>query len=412
MATLGADRAAIAHVLRRVTFGPFPGQVDRFAGQTVGEVINWAVSAEPLAPRPAAEPRKDDNSNIVADGLLDNLRSPQAGLHEKLAWFWHSHFTTSADKVGQQRLLWRQQKLLRAHALGNFRDLVRAITTDAAMLTYLDGDGSTIEAPNENYGRELMELFTLGRGAYNETDVRSAARALAGWRVDQQKDWAVSYEANGTLMPYLELFGGRGRYGVDELVDAVCAHEACAPFVAGKLYGYFVGTPPTDARRRDLAERFRAGRLEIRPLMDHILRSEDFLAARHARPRYPIEWWCAALSVVGLPNAKKKVNNSELESLGQVPYRPPNVAGWPGGPRLVSAGQMLNRAALLSNWEIDTSPLERGDPIEGILSRCSLYEVGQTTRHALEEVALHHNSGNWARRLFVLALCSPEFSLA
>ena len=315
MAIQQADQAAISHVLRRVTFGPFPGSIDRFVGRPVGDVVDWALAAAPLVVKPNAEPPADAGYEVVAEAWVENLRNPAQGLHEKLTWFWHSHFTTSVDKVGRQRLLWRQQQTLRTHALGNFRDLTRAMTTDGAMLEYLDGANSQADAPNENYAREMMELFALGRGSYTEADVRAGARALAGWKIDSERGDAVVFDAKAFgLTPFLDFLGVRGRFGVDELVDAVCNHEACAPFVAGKLYSFLVGTAPTKARRQELADVFRRNGLAIRPLVENILRGEDFESARLSRPRYPLECRTATPIMRGcdqaLPSKPRTSSNS------------------------------------------------------------------------------------------------------
>src|ERR1700687_2170069 len=136
-----------------------------------------------------------------------------------MVWFWHGHLTSSEDKVGDWKRVYDQHLLLRRHALGNFRELLQAITVDPAMLVYLDGDGSTADAPNENYGRELMELFALGRGNYSQADVRAAAGALSGWSVDDRG--RPSFDpAAGPPRP-VALLGHRVNDAAS-VVDAIC----------------------------------------------------------------------------------------------------------------------------------------------------------------------------------------------
>ncbi|MGD9796333.1 MAG: DUF1800 family protein, partial [Acidimicrobiia bacterium] len=167
------DRALVAHLLRRTTFGPFPGQVEALAERGIDVAVRSVLSANALQLDPP-EFGTDDDERVLVDWWLDAMANPAAGLHEKMVWFWHGHLTSSLDKAEVQ-LMWRQHQLLRKHALGNFRDLLQAITIDAAMLAWLDGNGSTSEAPNQNYGREVMELFTLGHdGGYSEADVAAA----------------------------------------------------------------------------------------------------------------------------------------------------------------------------------------------------------------------------------------------
>src|ERR1700694_4548305 len=157
------DRATIAHVLRRTTFGPFPGMTEDLARRGVGAPGGQGVAAAPLEP---AAPVFDEDADNIVNGpawqWLQLMANPTAGVHEKMVWFWHGHLTSSHDKVATWDLMWRQHLLLRRHALGNFRELLRAVTVDGAMLQYLDGDGSTAQSPNENYGGELMELVAFG----------------------------------------------------------------------------------------------------------------------------------------------------------------------------------------------------------------------------------------------------------
>src|SRR5262249_2763518 len=233
---------------------------------------------------------------------LAMMARPEAGLHEKMVWFWHSHLTSSYDKVGSWKMMWRQHQLLREHALGNFRTLVQAITVDPAMLVYLDGAESTAESPNENYGRELMELFTLGRGNYTQDDVRAAARALSGWTVDYDRERASFDPHSGNESSVL--FLGTQVTHAQDVVDVVCGHPACPRFVCGTPYRYFVGESPSPDRLTDLAELFASSGLETRPVVESILRDPVFLERRMSRPRYPVEWVTAAMGALGVDDAR------------------------------------------------------------------------------------------------------------
>ena len=176
--------ALVAHVLRRLGC-PSDAQVASFAdGATdphaaASAAIDWALDAKPRPIAPDAV--GDGGEDVTLKGWVDNMRSPDAGLHEKMTWFWHGLFATSSDKVGNLALMHAQQRLFRTHAVGNYATLLRAIVRDPAMLLYLDAAGSSVEAPNENLAREVTELFSLGRGAYTEADVKAGALALAGW---------------------------------------------------------------------------------------------------------------------------------------------------------------------------------------------------------------------------------------
>ena len=155
------DKPTIAHLLRRSGFGPHPGQVEALLPLGYAGALAAVLAAPPLRPEAPAFGTKDDG-RVLVSWWLKVMSDPLAGLHEKMVWFWHGHLTSSLDKA-EPVSVWRQHQLLRSHALGNLRTLLQEITVDAAMLGWLDGDGSQAEAPNENYARELMELFALGR---------------------------------------------------------------------------------------------------------------------------------------------------------------------------------------------------------------------------------------------------------
>jgi uncharacterized protein (DUF1800 family) len=303
--------------------------------------------------------------------------------------------------------MWRQHQLLRTHAMGNFRTLMQQITVDAAMLGWLDGDASSSEAPNENYGRELMELFTLGRGNYTEADVRAAAYALSGWSVDDKKGLQVAFDPERGPQHAVTLLGKQVA-DAKGVINTVCEHDAFAPLIAGKLYTYFHGVAPDDATRRRLADGFRASGLEIRPLVTAIMRDPSFFDHRYTRPRLPVEWYAAANALLGGEPAPDL-----LEVLGQVPFNPPNVAGWPMSARWLSAGAAMARAT--KGWEAagDTEVVATDDPVGWVLARASLYEVTDTTRKALTRAASRVDSKRErASVLHALVVASPEFSLA
>ena len=156
------DRELIAHVLRRTTFGPFPGQVDELVKAGAGATIELAFGTKPEVPADRLD-GKDDYGDRMTRYWLERMLDRRPSVHERMVWYWHGHLVSSLDKASEPAM-WRQHVLLRKHALGNFRELMHAIAIDPAMLAYLDGDGSRGENPNENFAREVMELFMLGTG--------------------------------------------------------------------------------------------------------------------------------------------------------------------------------------------------------------------------------------------------------
>lgn len=406
MRAMDETRARIAHLLRRTSFGPHPGQVDALAGGGVNAALEAVLAAPPLTPDPVELGTKDDYRQLV-DWWLAVMARPDAGLHEKMVWFWHGHLTSSVDKASPLAM-WRQHTLLRTHALGNFRTLMQQITVDAAMLGWLDGDGSVAEAPNQNYAREMMELFTLGHdGGYTEADVRAGAVALSGWMVDDQSQ-KVRYEAeSGPTGPVT--FLGRSVREAAGAVDAACDHESCPPFIAGKLYRWFHGVAPDAATLGRLATVFRSSNLEIAPLVAEILRDPTFFDHRNNRARYPVEWFVATNALTEYTPDDYGV----LEQLGQEPFSPPNVAGWPAGPRWLSAGATLARVEYAANAAADSEVVSTSDPVGDILAKASLYEVSESTVAALKTaVGGIEGRRDRASALHALVAVCPEFCVA
>jgi len=168
------------------------------------------------------------------------MMSPSSGLYERMVWFWHTHLTTHHAEVTSDVLVSRQLELLRTHAMGNFRDLLQGFVVDGALLQYLDGDGSLASKPNENLARELMELFTVGLGNFTEDDVRTAARALAGWTVDQETNEVVFDRERAFIAPLL-FRGKQADFDTGMIVDHLCDDLATAAYVSNKLWHHLAG---------------------------------------------------------------------------------------------------------------------------------------------------------------------------
>ena len=391
------DAARIAHLLRRCTFGPSPGEIESAIDEGYDAVLDRLL-ADDRRSLPTADANVPATYTEWADVVRESwkvlLLDPRRGLHAKMTWFWSTHFTTSPKKV-HPALIWQQLVLINRHALGNFRELTERVNLDPAMLVFLDGDKSRADDPNENHARELMELFTLGHGAaYTEEDVRAGARALAGWVVDREELYrrqeagirisladpitaSVDPErANTSPVEFL----GEQVLDAEDVITTVLDHPDCAPFIVGEIHEFFVGTEPSDADRADLASSFVASGMEIRPLVDRIIRSQAFVDSEYARPRSPAEWYPAAVRAATDgpvdPNSED-VNLNPMKSLGQEPSSPPNVSGWPAGAPWLSASQQILKTKF-SQWmgirDLETPE----DPVKGVLERCSIVTVSPT----------------------------------
>jgi len=404
------QRAAAAHVLHRTSFGPFPGGVGA-ALDRHGDADSLLEATIAAAPVPLVTPANIDRPFDVNDKDLDNeelsnrwierMCRDDVGLHDKMVWFWHTHFTSGFTKVAGL-FCWRQLRTFHELALGNFGDLTKAITIDGAMLQWLDGSGSQQNEPNENYGRELLELFTMGRGNYTEADVRAAARGLAGWSVSNER--GVERFDVSSLSDPVTFLGRTEVFDVDSVVDRILEIPATAEFIVAKLARYFVGTVSNDVVRT-WADQFRSSGYELRPVVETILRSPEFRAARGGRGRSGIEWLCGVIRCAGLDPHQ----SWHIEDFAQIPYKPLNVAGWPD--QWLSTSSLYARAAFVFGLDLQHAPLPTGgEDVDAVLEHCSLYEVSEPTRAALADVARRADGDR--THLLRAALISPEFAVA
>jgi uncharacterized protein (DUF1800 family) len=276
-------------------------------------------------------------------------------LREKMTFFWHGHFTTELRTIQLPQWLYLQNDTLRRHALGNFRDFLKAIYKDPAMLIYLDGVRNVARQPNENFARELLELFTMGVGHYTETDIKEAARAFTGWQIDSRNigsaDPSKPVAFLNTRMHdsgVKTVFGKSGNFGGDEIIDIILEQPATAEFICRKLYKFLVSREVDEAFVAQLADLFRRNDYEIKPVVRAILES-DHLYSDHAVAsliKSPIE---LAIANLRLLNATSNVNYGYIlraaASLDQELMNPPNVAGWPGQRNWISPTTFVTRNA-------------------------------------------------------------------
>jgi uncharacterized protein (DUF1800 family) len=269
-----------------------------------------------------------------------------ASLREKMTLFWHNHFATSNAKVQSPVLMQQQNQLLRTHALGKFGTLLVEISKDPAMLVYLDSNSNVQGKPNENYAREVMELFSLGVGNYTETDIREAARAFTGWHTDDDKfDFVAKLHDTGEKTVLKET----GNWNGDDIVRILLAQDACARFLVHKLYRAFISEtqePPKEFLE-PLCAQLRKSDYDIGALVKTMLRSRHFFSdyAYRQRIKSPVEFAVGAIMEATdrpVPVAPV-VLAGQLEPMGQQLFAPPNVKGWPGGKAWLSTSTLLAR---------------------------------------------------------------------
>jgi hypothetical protein len=306
--------------------GPKIGRGPRFDFQPdvgLGEVQGWWVYRMAFSPHP---------------------------LREKLTLFWHNHFATSVAKVKRSTLMLKQNQLLRRHALGKFRPFLLEMSKDPAMLIWLDGNANVKSHPNENYARELLELFSLGVGNYTEPDIREAARAFTGWHIAGTEylfNPAQHDDGDKTIL------GQKGKWNGEDVIRIALEQPAAARFLVRKLYRYFISEneSPPDALVEPLAEQLRKSDYDMGPLVRTMLRSRLFFSQHAYRQRIksPAEY---VLGLVRLLDVRIGPGNlaKSMSDLGQKLFAPPNVKGWDGGKAWLNSGTMLARHNLA--WDL------------------------------------------------------------
>jgi uncharacterized protein (DUF1800 family) len=428
---MNSQRLETSRLLHRFGFGPRPGEYAKALADGVAATrtklltvpavdAGAAKVAEPeitdLGPRP-----KPNTKEIVPFSIamryqtqqmlvwwLDRMALADNGLTEKMTWFWHGHWATSIQKINYPFPMFKQNQTLRANALGNFASMTKAMINDGALQLWLDGQDNTVKAPNENLGRELMELFTLGVGRYTEDDVKNISRALTGYQVSRSNG-TVTINQNRRDKNPVTLLGTTAVFTGDSLADFLVARDDSAKFVAERLWYRFVsstedmptGFSATNAfASRDISAAVAA------MASDPAMRDE-----KYAMVKSPVEWFISACRALELtPSALKTPAQmiNFLEKLGQVPFSPPNVGGWPAGEAWLSSATAQYRLSF-ATWLIkqsDLKVLKSLTPAQRLIQSADwlgIAEWSPRTKNALREA--QSDPAQFA----LLALCSPEY---
>ncbi len=347
------DRRLAAHLYRRAGFAASEQQLHEAVTRQPLKLVEELVARGPdeafeqqMRRLTVASLAGGDTAQLPSVWLYRMLATPNQ-LLEKTTLFWHGHFATSAAKVEDVFIMQQQNDMLRRHALGPFAPLVREISRDPAMLVYLDSVTNRKSHPNENYAREVMELFCLGEGNYTEHDIQELARCFTGWEVRRGKFRFNEYQHD---FGEKTILGQRGELDGGEAVDVVVSQPAAPLFLARKLVRYFVCDEPTasDELLAPLARDFREHDLNTEWLVPRILSSRLFFSplAMGRKIRSPVEL------AVGLLRALEGTTNvvelsEQLSQLGQHLFFPPNVKGWDGGRNWINSSTLLGRANLV-----------------------------------------------------------------
>lgn len=365
------DRQLAAHLLNRATFAPLPSEIDQVVAdgleKSVDRLLNFGGEADD-GPRPKTPDPSERSRQEMMGGLtpaqrkqkeqefyraniesIEDVRSWWIGrmarskrpLQEKLVLFWHGHFATSADDVKSGRLMYNQNEFLRKNCLADFRTLVLGISRDPAMLRYLDNNTNRRQHPNENYARELMELFTMGIGNYSEDDVKAAARAFTGWTFEGEEFEFHAHDHDDGRKVFL---GETGRFDGTDVIDIILKQECTSRFMATKLLKFFVVDEPAPEIVEAVAELLRTSRYQFKPVLRAILTSAYFYSPKVYRLQIksPAQLVVGSVRLTNSP-VEGKMMAAAMRGLGQDLLYPPTVKGWDGGETWINTTTLLLR---------------------------------------------------------------------
>ncbi len=433
---------AIARLVHRVGFGPKPGQFKKMLKQ------GFKVSARQLLksglpdygdiktsigiadlgaqPKPNSELLVPYNATKSAQlrnmslWWLDQMVGQEHPFVERMTWFWHGHWATSYSKVNEPVVMFDHIARLRKHAIGDFSQMCEEMILDGALIYWLDGQLNTAKSPNENLSRELLELFTLGVNQYSESDVKEAAKALSGLRVVKNSG-LVTKDPRRSFIGTSTVLGTTGHFESATLARFLSLHAACQSFIPERLTYRFISQassmaviPKKPAERAKSPAQIIKSAFETRqilPTMEALVFSKEFQNPINSQVKSPLEWLVSVFralqitpSTCSQPDAVLKL----LENLGQRPFFPPSVGGWPADEAWLSvaSSQTLIQAAQVIVSEGDLSPLKsvaKQERVDALADWLGVAEWSDRTRAALDG-ALRDPA-----RLVALAICSPEY---
>lgn len=433
---LALTQSQARHLVSRTGFGVTAEEIERLEPMSQSQAVDYLLDQAATGSRTNAVPppvaaltidRPDKKFRQMSQAERKALRKQrrkkmsqlkgwwyqqmietQAPLRERMVLFWHNHFTTAAQKVKQPALLYQQNELFREHALGNFADLLHAIVKDPAMVLYLDNQSNKKGKPNENFARELLELFTLGEGNYSEHDIKEAARAFTGWRVKRKTGVFVKRKRqhDDGIKTFL---GVTGNLDGEDIVDEILRQPRTAEFISEKLWRSFVSVAPDEDRIKQLAQVFRSSGYEIKPLLRAILTAPEFSQQTNIGSliKSPVELIVGSVRLFQLPVENPAMLARAGRKLGQDIFNPPNVKGWPGGEAWITADSLLQRQQLIERMlrgkEMAGPGRRKDSPRMGAMMSAS--QSNSASKHMTDWMAQQENDrGSKALQQLVLPI--------
>ena len=425
-----SQRVRVAHLLRRAGFGATPAELDRYTAMGVTSATSALLNYQATSNQALDTAQASFDPTTLAGGKgtssiqawwLQRMVQTTRPLEERMTLFWHGLLTSGLDKAGPAPLF-IQNQLFRTMALANFDDLLKAVSKDPAMMLYLDTETNRKGRPNENYARELMELFTTGIGHYSEDDVRESARAFTGWTLtttpkDRRNATASSFVPRYHDDGMKTFLGKTGTFTGDDIVEMLVPLRATAERLTTRLFGFFAYPNPEPEIVHHLADVFQQNRYSTRAVVSEIFAMDAFYSENAYRSvvKSPAEFVAQALhglTVSPSPSGGGQGGGvfsqvaTAMAPMGQVLFYPPNVAGWPAGPSWINSSTLLSRvnfATALARKSGSTASMDQllGTFVDGTVS--------PTTHNTLTQFA--HDNPDAAADLLSLTLSTPEFQL-
>jgi uncharacterized protein (DUF1800 family) len=424
---LGAESARVMQLLRRTSFGYTPSQLEAALSAGFTKTVDRLVETHPVEPpilSAAATPGGRFAVGQLQQWWLDHMLSTITPFAERMTLFWHGHFTSDYRKVADDTFMYWQNLTWRRMSLTNLRPMLMQVTTDPAMLRYLDLATSTGQSPNENYSRELMELFTMGPGNYTEDDVRESAKALAGWQLPQPDSTAAvtvaagvtrnlpvySTQRPGVFNPRrafkgsVTYLGKTGSLDTQGLIDRILAQPATAQFIASKVAQHFVAAQPDAGYIKNLADSFRRSNYDMKTLMRAVFTSAEFSSAQSYRTlvKSPADFMVHAARALGANNLSKLIAAAG-SGMGQSLFDPPDVGGWPNNEAWISSNTVVERVNFVT---AALSQIKTALPSASDAPRQQLDGVLSPQTASLLNQARADDRARW-----FITLASPEFQL-
>lgn len=415
-----------SRLLHRFNFGPKPGQfselLERGVSATQDVVLEHA--ADPAADSipaphlpnlgqypPANTAASTAFWNAISAGQtetvswwLDRMYAADYPLTERMTWFWHGHWATSVSKIFYPLPMYKQNVKLRKYALGDFREMARAMVVDSALNYWLDNEENYLTSPNENLARELMELMTLGVNKFTQEDVTAAARALTGYATNLSAG-TVSFDHTQHYAKPVTILGTRAKLNAESLVDLIVSKNENAKFITDRLWFRFVSgtTTPPASLQASFASR------DIDSLVNALVRSSAWTNPANALVKSPVEWFVGAAKALKVRPSSLNAGNTQwsLNQMGQIPFNPPNVGGWPYGQSWLSGVALQYRfylaQSLVNVSELAPLKVPKSKMVQACADWLGVPEWSRRTANGLESAT------GTPSELAIAALLSPEY---